>query len=88
MVAFLSTSDALGPVFDLRQLIEQARNTAAVAVNTGLTVLYLHVGQRIRSSVLDDVRGCYGQEILPTLSAELMPHCRRVRCSSTRSTKR
>ena len=69
-----TADDAVGLVADLRKLIEQARHTAAVAVNAGLTVLYWRVGQRIRSSVLGDVRGGYGQEILPTLSAELMPH--------------
>ena len=69
-----AAGDAVSLVADLRDLIEQARHTAAVAVNAGLTVLYWRVGQRIRSSVLGDERGGYGQEILPTLSAELMPH--------------
>lgn len=60
-------------VTDLRALIEQARRTAAVAVNAGLTLLYWHIGQRIRTAVLGQARAGYGQEILPTLSAELVP---------------
>lgn len=68
-----STGNAPGLLADLRQLIEQARQAAAVAVNAGLTLLYWRVGQRVRSEVLGDARAGYGQEILPTLSAELMP---------------
>lgn len=71
--AAVSVGDAAGLLADLRQLIEQARQAAAVAVNAGLTQLYWRIGQRIRSEVLGDARAGYGQEILPTLSAELMP---------------
>lgn len=60
-------------VSDLKRLIEEARHAAAVAVNTGLTLLYWRIGQRIRVDVLDQTRASYGQEILPTLSAELTP---------------
>ncbi len=73
LVAVGSTGDTPGLLTDLRQLIEQARQTAVVAVNAGLTLLYWHVGQHIRSEVLSNERAGYGQEILPTLSAELMP---------------
>ena len=71
--AAAAVSDTPALLADLRQLIEQARQSAAVAVNAGLTQLYWRVGQRIRSEVLGDARAGYGQEILPTLSAELMP---------------
>lgn len=56
---------------DLRQLIEQARQAAAVAVNTTLTMLYWHVGQRIRADVLRDGRADYGERIVATLSRQL-----------------
>lgn len=69
-----SAGNAPGLLTDLRQLIEQAREAAAVAVNSGLTLLYWRVGQRIRSEILGDERATYGQGILPTLSAELVPH--------------
>jgi hypothetical protein len=59
----------------LRQMIEQARQSAVVAVNSELTLLYWRVGQHIRSDVLSDARAEYGQEILPTLSAEIVPQC-------------
>ncbi len=58
---------------DLQRLIEHARQTAAQAVNMELTLLYWRIGQRIRVEVLGEDRAAYGQEILPTLSAELMP---------------
>lgn len=61
-------------VSDLKHLIEEARQAAAVAVNAGLTLLYWRIGQRIRVEVLNQTRASYGQEILPTLSAELTPH--------------
>ena len=51
--AIVSTADdAVSLVADLRQLIEQARETAAVAVNVGLTLMHWRIGQRIRAEVL------------------------------------
>jgi len=58
---------------DVRQLIEQARTHVASAANSVLTVLYWQVGQKIASNLLTDGRAAYGQEILPTLSAKLVP---------------
>jgi len=58
---------------DVRQLIEQARAHVASAANSVLTVLYWQVGQKIASNLLTDGRAAYGQEILPTLSAKLVP---------------
>jgi predicted nuclease of restriction endonuclease-like (RecB) superfamily len=58
---------------DLRSLIEQARGHAAQAVNAVLVLLYWQVGHRIRTEVLKSRRAAYGEEILPTLSAKLVP---------------
>lgn len=58
---------------DVRQLINQARAHVASAANSVLTVLYWQVGQKIASNLLTDGRAAYGQEILPTLSAKLVP---------------
>jgi predicted nuclease of restriction endonuclease-like (RecB) superfamily len=58
---------------DLRQLIDEARRTAAAAVNISLTMLYWRIGKRIRDEVLGNERAEYGKEIMPTLSAELAP---------------
>jgi hypothetical protein len=60
-------------IIDVQRLIEEARHAAARAVNMGLTQLYWQIGQRIRKDVLGQARAEYGQEILPTLSAELTP---------------
>lgn len=56
---------------DLRSLIDAARQQVAQAANAALTMLYWHVGQRIRKEVLKDGRAGYGEEILATLSQEL-----------------
>jgi hypothetical protein len=56
---------------DLRGLIEAARQHVAQTANATLTMLYWHVGQRIRAEVLKNGRTGYGEEILPTLSAKL-----------------
>lgn len=56
---------------DVRALIEAARHQVAQAVNTGLVVLYWHVGKRIREDVLGNDRAEYGRQVLQTLSTEL-----------------
>ena len=60
-------------IADLRELIEAARATVAQAVNAALVALYWQVGTRIRSDVLHNRRAGYGEKILPTLSAILVP---------------
>lgn len=57
---------------DLRGLIEQARQHVAQTANSTLTLLYWQVGQRIRREILTDGRAGYGQQILATLSQELV----------------
>ena len=64
-----STDTAL--IADIRQLIDSARQRAAVAVNAELTRLYWQVGQRVRSEVLHGERATYGQQIIATLSLKL-----------------
>jgi predicted nuclease of restriction endonuclease-like (RecB) superfamily len=58
---------------DLRELIDSARSLVAQAVNSALVLLYWQVGHRIRTDVLRNKRAGYGQQILPTLSAKLVP---------------
>jgi len=58
---------------DIRSLIETARHNVAVTVNAGLTILYWQIGNRIRHDILKEKRARYGEEILPTLSAKLVP---------------
>ena len=58
---------------ELRTLIHSARQTVAQAVNTGLTLLYWRVGERIRREILKEKRADYGEEIVSTLSRQLTP---------------
>ncbi len=57
---------------DLRKLIVQARQDVARSVNSSLVMLYWKMGQRIRKEILKEKRAEYGEEIVPTLSAQLM----------------
>jgi predicted nuclease of restriction endonuclease-like (RecB) superfamily len=57
---------------DLRRLIEEARRSAAVAVNASLTLMYWRIGKRIRSEMLGDERAGYGETIVATLSRQLV----------------
>jgi predicted nuclease of restriction endonuclease-like (RecB) superfamily len=59
-------------VTDLRGLILQARQQVAQAVNAGLTLLYWHIGSRIRCDLLKAKRAEYGAKILQAVSAKLV----------------
>ncbi|WP_440593355.1 PDDEXK nuclease domain-containing protein, partial [Schlesneria sp.] len=59
-------------VSDLRRLIERSREQVAVTVNSTLVMLYWQMGRRIREDVLEEERAQYGQEILQTLSEQLI----------------
>jgi predicted nuclease of restriction endonuclease-like (RecB) superfamily len=60
--------DLLG---DLRQMIEQARQSIATSINAGLTTLYWQVGMRIRKEILQNERAEYGQKIVVSLARQL-----------------
>lgn len=57
---------------DVRQLIEQARAHVASAANSAQTLLYWQVGERIRREVLGETRADYGEQIVSTLSTQLV----------------
>ena len=57
---------------DIRALIEAARQRAASAVNSELTMLYWRIGQRIHTQVLEGRRANYGEEVVSTLAAQLV----------------
>lgn len=67
----MSPSNTPALLADLRQLIEQARHTALMAVNASLTLMYWRIGQRIHKEVLGGQRASYGTEIVATLSRQL-----------------
>jgi hypothetical protein len=57
---------------DLRDLIATARQDAARQVNAALVLLYWRVGKRIRQDVLREKRAEYGEQIVATLSKQLV----------------
>ena len=67
------TENTLAPALlaDIRSLIEEARAAVAATVNTGLTLLYWRIGQRVNAEVLQGERAAYGKEIVATLAQEL-----------------
>lgn len=57
---------------EVRSLIEHARHHVAQTANSALTLLYWQVGARLQREVLEHGRAEYGQQILATLSQELV----------------
>jgi len=57
---------------ELRELIEHARQQVAQAANSTLTMLYWKVGERIGREILRGQRADYGEQIVLTLSAQLV----------------
>lgn len=58
-------------VEDLRQIIEQERGRVAATVNSELTMMYWHIGERINREVLGNQRAEYGKQIVSTVSRQL-----------------
>ena len=56
---------------EVRQLIDTARQRAAVAVNAELTLLYWHVGKSIETELLKGKRAEYGKQVVHNLSRQL-----------------
>jgi predicted nuclease of restriction endonuclease-like (RecB) superfamily len=57
---------------ELRGLIESARQHVAQTANAAQTMLYWHVGQRVQREVLKNERAEYGEQIVSTLSTQLV----------------
>lgn len=67
-----SVDEAAGKLFnDIRSMIDAARNQVSRAVNTGLVMLYWHIGDRIRKNILRQERAQYGEKIVATVSQQL-----------------
>jgi len=60
-----------GFIDELRSMIDQTKEAIAATVNAGLTMLYWHVGSRIRSEILKNERAEYGGQIVATVSRQL-----------------
>ena len=70
MTNFPKLSDTLFQ--DLRALIIDVRQDVARQVNSALVVLYWRVGKRIRQDILKEKRAEYGEQIIATLSQQLV----------------
>jgi uncharacterized protein DUF1016 len=57
---------------DIRALIAEARRQTTVAVNMGLTLPYWRIGQRFHREVLGSERAAYGEQIVVTVSRQLV----------------
>jgi predicted nuclease of restriction endonuclease-like (RecB) superfamily len=68
-----TAESSAGLLQDVRELIVSTRQTVARGVNAALVLLYWKVGERIRRDVLKEKRAEYGEEIVSTLSAQLVP---------------
>ena len=58
-------------IAEIKQLIEQSRQKVAVAINSEISILYWHIGNRINSDILNNKRAEYGKQIIATLSQHL-----------------
>jgi len=57
---------------EVKDLIQSAKQQAAVAVNAELTLLYWQVGKRISDEVLKGERAEYGKQVIAHLAKDLM----------------
>lgn len=64
----LAPTELLG---DIRSLIEEGRRQLASVVNSALTALYWHIGQRIHSELLAGERAAYGEQIVSAVARQL-----------------
>jgi len=65
----LTTSVQL--ITDLRHMIEENRQSIAIAVNAGMTMLYWQVGRKILTEVLNKERAEYGKHIVASVGRHL-----------------
>ena len=56
---------------DIRRLVSESSQEVARSVNSALVSLYWKVGERIRTEILKESRGEYGQKIVHAVSAQL-----------------
>jgi predicted nuclease of restriction endonuclease-like (RecB) superfamily len=56
---------------EIRQLIDAAKQRAAVAINSEITLLYWQVGEHIHTEILQGQRAEYGKQIIANLSQKL-----------------
>lgn len=60
---------------DLREIIRRGKSQAVAAVHSAVTLTYWHVGQRINTEVLHGERAAYGQQVIASVSENLVVAC-------------
>ncbi|NOQ25735.1 MAG: DUF1016 family protein [Bacteroidales bacterium] len=68
----IKKKDSKNLLTDLVVLIERTKTEVVSHVNSSLTVLFWHIGQRILTHDLQNKRAEYGKQIIVTLSRELV----------------
>jgi len=58
-------------VTDLREIINGARSRVATMVNSELTLMYWHIGERINREILGNHRADYGKQIVSQVATKL-----------------
>lgn len=58
-------------IADIRQLIETSKAHVAMTVNSAMTLMYWHIGDRINRELLGGERAAYGKQIIANLSRQL-----------------
>jgi len=56
---------------DLCSIVNQARSNAAQTVNSQLTLMYWHIGERINREILKEKRAEYGKQVVENISKQL-----------------
>lgn len=56
---------------DIRQLIETSKSQVASTINSAMTLMYWHIGDRINREVLGGERAAYGKQIIENLAFKL-----------------
>lgn len=56
---------------DIRQMIEATKSQVASTVNSAMTLMYWHIGDRINREVLGGERAAYGKQIVAQLAQNL-----------------
>ncbi|WP_341755519.1 YhcG family protein [Candidatus Tisiphia endosymbiont of Ptychoptera albimana] len=65
------TNDHNSLIEDIKLLITQAKNRIARVANSEMTMVYWHVGKRIKEEILKDQRAEYGKQVVQFLAQHL-----------------
>lgn len=59
--------------YTISELIEQARRKVAATINQEMVVLYWNIGKTIKKEIIKSERAGYGEKIVQSLTAQLVP---------------